>query len=297
MTKVPTTNEFIQHLSQVVEHCTFDAGRTGRLSPPQLCAVYHQEKLHGGATALFAQADVPEDTLNSFVETCRPILNAHINSEKDRIGNGIVNLIGGVPQPTIAEFARILIRAAAIQGARRTSELLFGWIDGEPLNYKVKVLLSGITIDRSLKLSEELEVSELPKSSNELTPQLPPLSMYSHGLDGLLGGVILSIECRAGPALYAPEKNDSLSSKFEIIWAGGQIPGLSLDSFCEALSLACNHCIRWRQHWSDFGDLQIFAGAISGIAYTDVPRWGASVSLSYEQFEHARDIHLVRHAP
>ena len=295
MTDKSALEEFSRHLNFIANQSIYDAGRSGKFSATQLRSVYHQDKLRAGATALSAKPEVPNDIFDSFLETCGPILGEYISPEADRIGNGIVNLIGGIPQPTIADFARKLILAAAMLGAERTTGLLFSWIDGEPLNYKMKVLLTGVSIDQPLRLLEGIEITELPKSSNELMPLLPPLSMHWHGILELLGQVVLSIDCRAGPALYLPVEGEDPSNAFGHTWANGKIPGLSLDSFCEVLSLACSHCVRWRQHWRDFGDLQVFADAFSGIGFTDVPRWGTAVPLTYEQLEHARNIHLIRH--
>ena len=297
MTNKSTLEEFSRHLSFIANQSIYDAGRSGKFSATQLRSVHHQDKLRSGATALSATPETPKDIFEAFVETCRSTLREYINQETDRIGNGIVNLIGGIPQPTAAVFARKLILAAAILGAERTTGLLFGWINGEPLNYQMKALLTGVSIDQSLRLLEGIEITELPKSSNELMPLLPPLSMHSHGILELLGQVVLSIDCRAGPALYLPVEGEDQSNSFAHTWANGKIPDLSLDSFCEALSLACGHCVRWRQHWRDVGDLQIFADAFSGIGFTDVPRWGATVPLTHEHLECARKIHLMRHPP
>ena len=121
--------------------------------------------------------------------------------------------------------------------------------------------------------------------------------MSIHGFNDFLRGVMLSIDCQAEPALYRPTGNGALPlPNAKHTYAQGKITGLTLDTFCEALSLACNHCIRWKYHWRDFGDLTEFnSGVGSGISYTDVPTMGSRVNLSLENLEQARAIHLMRH--
>ena len=288
--------EMIKLLSAIVQQTTFDAGRLGTFSPNKLRAIYRHDKLHGGRSAASAKANVPEDILETLVQKLRPLLNRYIEPENDRIGNGLVNLMGGLPQPTVADFARILVRAAATLGAERAVQLVFGWIDGEPLYFRTKALLSGVTIDHSLALEEGIQTTCLPKSSNELSAHLPAYSMHQHGYTSLLGGVMLSIDCKAEPALYKPSKSEELQ-RLQHTWAQGRIPKLSLDTFCEALSLACNHCVRWKFLWGDFGDLQEFnTGVFTGMSFTNIPYLGAKTRLSQEHLEQARDIHLKRHA-
>ena len=284
--------ETIQLLGSIVQQTTFDAGRLGTFSPSQLRALYHSEKVHGGLSAAAAKANVPEDSLEALVQKLRPLLSIYIDPETDRIGNGLVDLMGGSPRPEIAELARILVRAAATLGPERVVQLVFGWIEGEPLHYRTKVLLSGISTDQSsLELEEGIRIQRLPNSSAELPAHVPAFSLSFHGFEDFMNGVVLSIDCKAGPALYAPPKSGALQSNIQHTWAHGKIPPYSLDTFCEALSLACNHCVRWKFHWNDFGDLLEFnRGVFAGLGYSGFPRTWEGPGLSKEHLRQALGI-------
>ena len=287
--------EIIRLLDLVVRQTTFDAGRLGTFSSDRLRAIHQHDKLRGGLTAKSATPKVPENLLAELTDRIRPLLRKYTNPESDRIGNGLVNLMGGLPQPTIAEFARILVRAAATLGAIRVAQLLFGWIEGEPFYYQTKMVLTGVGIEHPLVLEEGIRITTLPESSADLPAYLPAHSFPQHGFLSLLGGVMLSIDCKAEPAFYLPSTNGALSDKIQHTRVQGKLPGLSLDAFCEAMSLACNGCVRWKFSWRDFGELEEFSPVFSGMSHTNVPEFGTRTHLPQESLEQARDIHLERY--
>ena len=290
--------EIIKSLDAVVKQTTFDIRNSGTFTSAQLRAIYERDKLHGSQSATFATPNIPEGPLMELAERLRPLLHKYIDPESNRIGNGLVDLMGGQPQPTIAEFARILVRAAAILGSRRVTQLLYGWIQGEPLHYWANNLLSGVTIAQSLALSEGIRITSLPNSSPELLAVLPSylLNLYPQSFGGFLGGVMLSIDCKAEPALYKPSKSEELQSNMQHIWAQGKFPEISSDALCEAISLACNGCVRWKLSWRDHGELQEFNPGFSSMSYADVPDWETATHLSQQQLEQAREIYLELHA-
>ena len=246
--------------------------------------------------AASARAMVPNVQMDHVLPTFRNLLGSFVDNETDRIGNGLVNSAGGIPEPTLGEYVQTLVRASAVLGGERAAELLFGWVQGEPVKYQAVSLLNGVTIDEPLILQEGLEMYQLPQSSNELVAHLPAMSLDMHGPHAMLGRVALSIECEAGPALYLPSRGEADSNDVKHTWAGGQIDNLSVDSICEAMSLACGGCVRWQFSWRDFGDVREFLIVYGGTSFTNVPLWTNATKCSQKNFEHARDIHSLRNA-
>ena len=288
--------EMVKLLDEIVQQTKFEARHQGVFSLDKLRTQSRRDKMHGGLTAASAKANVPEDSLETLVHELRPLLSRYIEPESDRIGYGIVDLMGGAPRPTIADFARILVRAAATLGPNRAVQLVFGWIEGKPLHYQVKILLSGVSIDQpSLELEEGICITRLPKSTSDLPAYVPTFDVHFHGSMSFLGGAVLSIDCEVGPALYAPPKSGKLWSNTQHTWAQGKIPPYAIDTFCEALSLACNHCVRRKYSWPDFGDLQEFnLGIGRGVSPSNVPDGGPRIDLSQEHLEQALDIQSKR---
>lgn len=110
---------------------------------------------------------------------------------------------------------------------------------------------------------------------------------------------MLSIDCKAEPALYKPQGKEAFDRDIKNTWAQGELAGLSPDVFCQALSLACNNCISPKYRWQDFGELNEFnPGMGNGLSWTDAPGsfhppfMRATVDVSQEHLNHAKGIYL-----
>ena len=294
MSEIPTKQELTKLLDIIAQLTIYDAGRSGKLTCEQLRSASKMDKLQGGMVAASARAVSPKTQLDQIVPIFRNLLGSFVDNETDRIGNGLVNLAGGFPEPPLGDFVQILIRASAVLGGERVAELLVGWVQGKPVKYQTISLLNGVTIDQPLILQEGLRMYQLRQSSNELAAHLPARSLDMHGIHAMLGRVALSIECEAGPALYLPSNGDAFSNNVKHTWAGGQIDNLSVDSFCEAMSLACDGCVRWQFSWRDFGDVREFLIVSGGTSFTNVPIWTNASGFTQENFEHAREMHNLR---
>ena len=215
------------------------------------------------------------------------------------VGFGVVNLMGGPVRITIEDFARTMVSAAAALGPQRVAQLVFGWIRGEPLRYQTNALLIGVTIDQSLALEEGINLTQMPSSSEHLPAHLLPQRGLFPGefLSDFLGRVVLSIDCEANPAFYKPTGDLPYLAPPTICWAQGKIPGISRDMFCTALSLSCNHSIRWQMKWEDYGELHEFnPGHVSGPLSQEVSnRLVPTTSLSRRHLDRARDLQCARH--
>ena len=227
--------EIVHVLEATLQQTKFVAGRSTTYSLEQLRALYRRDKKHGDVSAAWAIAEVPSEALGPLVEKLRVLLKDYLEPETDRIGNGLVGLLGGRPNPTVPDFSRILLRAAATLGTVRTTELLLEWIEGKPLRYHTKALLSRATVEQPLELKEGIIIAPAPHSPSELLAHLPPLTMYMRGYHDFMGGAIFSIPCEAEPALCAPTDNRPFFGQLDHSYARGRIPEFSLDDFCEAL--------------------------------------------------------------
>ena len=100
-------------------------------------------------------------------------------------------------------------------------------------------------------------------------------------------------------ALYAPKEGKELTLDTErrgsVTAASGEIPGLSFDSFCESMSLACNGYVDWQITWRDYGELGAFYRCQTGVSYKDRSSTYKTVGCSQERLNKAREIHLVRY--
>ncbi len=69
------------------------------------------------------------------------------------------------------------------------------------------------------------------------------------------------------------------------------MPDLSVGSFCEALSLACDNCVSWGFIWREFGELREFGSQIILMSSVNTPRWHNDFVMRQDHLETAVDIH------
>lgn len=290
--------EFIELLDSVVKQTTFDIRNSGTFTSTQYREIYEHDKLDGSQSETLAMPKIPEGPLIKLTGQLRHLLREYCNPESDLIGYGLANLIASRPHLRVADFTQILVRAAATLGTEQVAQLLFGWISGRPIHYQKKAFLSGVSVEQALDLEEGIRITPLPESLGELSAHLPVDKFHQHGFHSLflLGGVMLSIDCEAAPAFYKPSTSEDWSIPIQSSLARGKLPGFSVGTFCEALSLACNGCVRWKFSWGDFGELEELYPGVLQITSKDIPNWDVTINLKQKNLKQARDIQLSRYS-
>ncbi|MDE0529566.1 MAG: hypothetical protein OXH85_12890 [Truepera sp.] len=297
----------LEALERAVKQTGFDADLLGAFSADELRTMYlrssEPSELQSRAALSVAKPEVPYQLLTELTQQLRPLLSCYLDPDSDRVGSRLVRLKRerDSSEPTIADLAQALLKPAATLGSERVVELLLGWIDGEPLHFRSEALLSGATVGQPLALTEAgVRIDPLPESPADLAASLPPLSAGLYSDRSFYGafrkGVRLSIDCRLGPVFYKPSKDETDRPDFRGTWIHGKIPAPPPFMFCEALSLACNHCIRWALWWHDYGGLEQLNAAVGPVMYhDDIPREMATIHLSEEHLKEMLKIYLMRH--
>lgn len=309
--QLPTMPQLTDLVDQILRGTRFDAKPYGgTYTAAQMRSLHTSRDPTGQRLVRSARAVIPETLLGVLVKRLGRELQAYIEPETQRIGTGLVALMGGwqdLAEPTVTEFARTLVRAAAILGSARAVEILCGWLADEPYRYRTKVLLAGVRCEKPLALEEGVRVTQLPEGgyAADLAPHLPhSLTPYETDVFRFMSRTVLSIDGTAAPALYRPTRvhGDEPERNLREVWAGGKIPCLATNNWrerlTEALSLASDHCVRWTHDWLDSGDLaafNIFDGS-SHTASADESLRDDAVLLRQEHLEAARDIDVQRHA-
>ena len=180
-----------------------------------------------------ADVQVPEELLNELTSALRAQLSDYVVG--NRVGNGLALMMSGRPTPTIPEYARYLLRAAAFLGPERVALLLSSWAAGEPLAYKTCMVLSGISVDEPTSIDGGIHFRVLPKSPDALAEELPLGIDWYIGTMATAGAVKVEIESRDHPVLFKPDDRPDIQTE-----SYGSSRGFFYAEFCEALSLACN---------------------------------------------------------
>ena len=232
-----------------------------------------------------AKVQLAGNLLNDLTAVLQTSLGDYIADS--RIGNGLALIMGGVPDLSIPEYARYLIRAAALLGSERVGTLLAGWAVGEPLHYSTCMVLSGLSIDRPMSMDGGFHFTTLPQSSDALANELPLGVDFRLGTTSMAGATKVAIECQDSPVLFRP----GALPEIQTVTYGSRRDFLYAD-FCGALGLACNRRVSWTITWRDFDELAVFGNGVrSGHATgPDTDPDPASTPVSREQLEHAGQV-------
>ena len=202
----------------------------------------------------------------------RTLLKDYIDSDGGHVGHALVDSVDGsscthIPGSgfsseekvsTLEDFRDYLTVAAAILGADRVAAHVGAWIGGEPLQYRGMGLLVGVRLDEPLTLDSGIRIERLSTKSGDLPESLPGLG--SEPPETYLGGVVLSVDCEATPALFKPQKHKDghwgFSKDVRHSWV---LDGSSINEFCESLSLSYGDCIRCKETWRDYGELREYS--------------------------------------
>ena len=251
-----------------------DRKSLGRFQAGELREIYREGTWRSGewGERLKIEPGYNGATASSSASKIDSLLDAYLDLERAHIGHALAESINGSgferyegnrlagleKVSTLNEFRDYLIIGAALLGSGRMAERLSGWMDGKPLHYRTVALLVGARIETNLEIEPGIRVENLSANTKELPQSIPGLGSVAP--ETYLGGVVLCVDCEVAPALYKPEKGANGSWNFSTdvrhSWALGTA---SIDEFCETLSLSANGCIRSRQVWRDYGELEAFS--------------------------------------
>ena len=155
--------ELIDSLERCVRQSTFVSDRMGKIGWNDYRRLLLTKRWDDFTWMLWSASklEIEDVHVADFVATLEPVLAEFVHTGTGRIGNGLFLLLGGPgtwAHPTVAEFARTLVRGAVGFGARPVAAQLLGWASGEPLRFGISASLEGADIDEELQLAEGIRV-------------------------------------------------------------------------------------------------------------------------------------------
>ena len=276
-----TRMELVHLLVQGLAQTSFRIEDRATLSPEELRQTLSES--YWGApdreSALSARPEVSDDLVDCLAAGLHRRLDAYVDVSSGRIGHSFTvagqegGLIRATPDHAVEIQSRshfrglalALIRAAVVVGPEAAAGLLDGWARGEPLRFRICLVLAGLYVDQPLELAEGLRVYSLPTSSEGLPLSIPATPrLHWQRVSNMLGHSVLEIDAHTYPVFFQPPED------------GGQYPPLEthtilqcvkVDTFLTALSLVCNRGVGVAWSWNDYGDAAAFAtGHPTGLA-------------------------------
>ena len=124
----------------------------GRLVDSPTVRRIYEARQHGPLTSI-KEIIVPQPELNALVSELEGSLGAFKSADSDSVGNGLYLLMGtsGSPRlPSVEDYAKILVLAAARIGTARVVGLFSAWQQGALVPSRSCALLKGIETERAL---------------------------------------------------------------------------------------------------------------------------------------------------
>ena len=269
-------------LKAALDHSTFDVGHTEVrhgdvvtsfisrpeevISPQRFRELLLETKwnVEGGNRLRRAKLICPDELLSQLEGHLQVLLNKYVDPDTNHIGyafpsvvtsgfgwtrylgNGMASISSASP---LDVFAQGLVRASVVLGVENVISLVSGWMEGEPVKYRMSALLNELYISAPATPIHGVHIEPLPLSSDELPASLPRLGRLP--ASDYLGRTIVSIDCDATPALFRPppmRKSPDIQVE--------AVPSIGINEICQALSLECDIHVDAGFFWENYLGLE-----------------------------------------
>ena len=266
----PTITSLNKLLDQALKEARFDISTLRQNTKAEIrCDAGQLRTLMGHDQWLWLRyplisTSLPSRLLDALVEGIKATLRNHIVD--DRVGMGLLMFLKGVSNwhPPIAEFALDCVRASVFLGSKRVVDLLSSWERGVPIPYRCIVLLSGISVNETIRLDfgtegGVIQFEKLPLSTDRVRRILPPMSEFNAPLRKQLGAVMMTSTHGAKSAIFQDPKGQVESPSIDE-WDEVSSPYRAISHLMDALSIACNTHVSWTMSWAESEDWRAFGG-------------------------------------
>ncbi|MXX55282.1 MAG: hypothetical protein F4106_07635 [Gemmatimonadetes bacterium] len=288
-------DELTSLLRSAVANTDFGHAPSRRVSARRLRSLYSA----GERLRIYEKTVCREHALTPLVTHLRRRLEPYANQDMELhcglVGYGVDYVRGVVIRRNVEDIALLLVRAAALLTPGAAAAKFSGWLEGQPIRYKVVGLVDGLSVEEPLVLESGIEVR---KASRTLPPIPGDAIIARLPRTPRAGSAEVSFDIAARPAFFRYEDPMEYGEggKVSHTWAGGSLSTSMLHDFCEALSLSCNHCVRPVDVWQDDGDTAAFCSGSHSLGWRTIHATESSVAtpLTQELLEEAWRIYQTR---
>ncbi|MDE2718722.1 MAG: hypothetical protein OXI33_17155 [Chloroflexota bacterium] len=240
---------------------------------------------------------VSSGALTELVAELGPHLAPYRLPESGAVCNGLYHLTGSLASPrlpSVEDYARILVVAAARIGSERAAEFLMEWLEGVPVRVWSCTLLKGVITDGPLGSIDGLHLETLPSSGDQF-PRSLFVRIDEHDIrhEQYSHRAMLSIEHDSRPGLYLPSRERDMRVPQLPTIRNPELSSVSPDSLCRSMSIEADNYIDWFMQWWDYRDVDAFflnAGLSSARRETHDP---SPVHMTKEQLVRCLELHKL----
>ena len=253
-----------ESIGQAVRQTEFTNFHRQRFDSSVMHEMYARKMSRHHSLSSTDSIDVREAELADLVSKLTPMVAHCTSSETGAVGNGFYKMLGSQASPrlpSVKDYAKILVLAAARVGPERAAGLFGEWVQGLPIRVWQCALIKGARTDGELSPVEGLRLETLPRNGDEFPRSLyVQIDEYDTRHEQYAQRAILSLEHEVGPAVYSPD--GEVSSFPELpprpTIRNPRLSLVSIDGLCRAMSVEINNYVDWFRLWWDYGDVQAF---------------------------------------
>ena len=267
-------------IGRAVHHTQFRNVYGNRFDSPVMRELYARKMKREYSLSNTDAVSVHEGELTDLVSELLPIVARYSLPETGAVGNGLYKLMGSTASPrlpSVEDYAKILVLAAARVGSERVANLFAGWLEGRPVRVWLCALLQGVETDGRLRPIDGLYLETLPRNGDEF-PRSLYVQIEEHNIrhEQYARRAMLSLEHNVGPALYLPDGESDMQPQRPLrpTICNQELSSVSVGSLCRAMSVETNNYVDWFMQWWDYGDVDAFflnAGFSSARRDTSAP--------------------------
>ena len=180
---------------------------------------------------------------------------------EDRTYAATYAIFGGMGNgSSIEDILKNLLKAAIVSRPEVAAKAFYDEIASGHLPYREFFLLSGIKVEKEIRVCDGISLVPLPNSTQHLPSFLSDLSLVDS--NDFLSKTLLAVDMSVSPLLHRPEQGYTFQSSpdrhFNIAVRSTDYPDLDLGKFFLALTLVGGHPVFTAIRWTYLSDDQIF---------------------------------------
>ncbi len=246
---------------------SYGHGPDESIDAENLRGAYERATWHGQALTMIrnARVSMPETLRTNLMGSVREALSGYVDPASDCVGHALpiagngrsasVLLPNGLhvqaSVSSIEQFGEALIKDAAILGVDRVTDLIAGWIRGDPMKYRT-CRVAALRLAQAMTPIDGIDIVPLPLSSDSLSKRLPSGGIQA---ETYLGRSVVQVATTAEPALFRPNVDDLNG----VVTAALAPRCGGFDTIGLALALECNADIPLSFGWNDYGGVSAIA--------------------------------------
>ena len=187
------------------------------------------------------------------------MFDPYIDYKEKSVGIGLSHIIGGIYPIPFSILSQTLIRASIKLGTERALQHIEVWKNKNVINFNILATITSVTSEEIISIDDGIQIIPSCQFSEEQirifgNPILPTgrLDILSENWS------CLSLKSQGRPALFQPNSN----YKKKVVTLANKIPNITVESYCQALSIVCKGYIRPINMWREVGELEAFHSEI-----------------------------------